>query len=206
MDKGPKWTNEVLRCAVDLPGDLMEIGVFRGATLRLMLKARAATAKARASHTFAFAQSVWAVDSWQGMAKPGPHDDKSYPKGKFGHVTFEAFLDEMNRHGWPACSFTPLKGFVPQVLQGIPAEAQLSFVHIDLDQFQPTVDAASWAWKHLNPGGVLAFHDWYPAKAILAAAGISQFMHNVMASSLCPIRCAVEADEFIMYKPTTWEG
>lgn len=199
--KGPKWTAELERCLLELSGDIMEIGVFRGGTFNQMLCALRRMAEPRTKHTFNFLPKTYAVDSWEGMAAPGPLDGDQYPKGKFSQATVEVFHQGMAQRGWSKEDYVACKGWVPEVLLKFPADLSLSFVHVDLDQFQPTVDAAEWAWRHLPQGGVIAFHDWYPAKAQYAAAGISTFLHTVADRLSGRLEMLVEGDELMLVKP-----
>ena len=53
-----------------------------------------------------------------------------------------------------------------------------SFVHLDLDHYEPTRLAAHWAWAHLSPHGVLACHD-YNGTAANASGGIQHFLREL---------------------------
>lgn len=196
MSKGPKW-HKALRQGLShsVGGDLMEMGVFRGDTLRLMLEARKEMDRM---------VDVWAVDSWEGMPTPGPGDNNEYPKGKFGHVDVAEFNRGMAKAGWYAGDYIVVKGFVPEVFvrgPAWPANLRFGFVHVDLDQFQTTIEAARWAWPRILSGGALAFHDWYPGKDKLAAAGISCVLHELCEAAAWGLTVLIEEDELILIKP-----
>ncbi|MCH8809351.1 MAG: hypothetical protein IH993_05895, partial [Proteobacteria bacterium] len=51
------------------------------------------------------------------------------------------------------------EGWVPQVFSGLP-ETAWSFVHLDLDMYQPTLDGLRYFYPRLNKGGVIINDDY----------------------------------------------
>jgi hypothetical protein len=146
-------------------GDFAEIGVFRGAAFSRL--ARLAEASGRMAH---------AIDSFVGMAEPGEHDGDRYPKGRFGIGGPEAFRDIMDRNGVQRAAYQVHAGYVPQVLDSITPETRFALAVIDLDHYQPTVDAMRWVWDHLEPGGIMALDDYYPGQPKLASRAIGEWL------------------------------
>ena len=173
-------------------GPLCEIGVFKGATFRLLLQA-----------AILLKTEAHAVDSFRGMAKPGPMDDGDtfYPEGKFdigGPNAFRAIVAGWQLAGglerlrvWP--------GYVPAVLDTLSPGSRFGFVHVDLDQYQPTLDAGRWAWEHTLVGGCVAFHDYLPKinHGRLATAAIDVLENELKGGSFY-----VEGDEALFFKLT----
>jgi len=147
----------------------MEIGVHKGSSFARMVEI---------AHRLGF--KAYAVDSFEGMAEPGERDEGHYPAGKFdvgGLSGFTAvFLELMKRHNLPEGSWVAHQGWVPDVLSDFPDEQRFGFIRIDLDHYQPTLDAARWAVRHLLPEGILSFHDWFPDRTTLAAGAINEFI------------------------------
>lgn len=203
--KGPKWIGALARRALQLPGDVCEVGVLEGGTLMLMLDTVQKTAVLRSMHVNATPVRVHAVDSWRGMPQPGPKDGDAYPKGFFSQVTFDVFRGKLRELGHPDASYDAWQGWVPEVFQTMPMDLTFSFVHIDLDHYETTLAAADWAWQRLVPGGVVAFHDWRPAQSLLAPAAVTVFLDRVAREGDGLLSVAVEDDEFMVVRPG-WRG
>jgi len=153
---------ELVDATADVPGDLMEIGVWYGFTF-LPLALRAGT-RLRKAH---------AVDSFAGMAEPTPLDREPdgscrFPAGVL--AADRAALESAIRPIAADCRIW--QGFVPEVLDRISLPAGLAFAHLDLDQYAPTRAALAWTWPRLNPGGIVAVHDYIPGQRRLATAGV----------------------------------
>ncbi|MCI8743976.1 MAG: hypothetical protein HFG62_02590 [Lachnospiraceae bacterium] len=50
------------------------------------------------------------------------------------------------------------KGYVPETLTGI--DDSFAFVSLDMDIYQPTLDALEFFWARLSPGGYIFVHDY----------------------------------------------
>ena len=130
-------------------GPRIEFGVFRGATLRLMLEHPGPT---------------YGVDSWQGMAAPSARDIKDgwnpYPKGRLAapppHLPGARLI----------------QGWAPEVLDICP-QGPFAFAHVDLDQHQPTAAVLPWLWRRMAPGGIIVCDDWFSDRDWLAAGAIN---------------------------------
>jgi len=151
--------------ALQVEGDLIELGVWRGDTFVGI--AEACTRHLRTCH---------AVDSWQGMAPPterdvGPDGRCEYPTGGLA-ADLGAFRKRMVPYGdvvrvWP--------GWIPEVLYGLP-DVRYCFAHVDLDQYAPTIAALEWVWMRMRPGGIVAAHDYFPGRAHLASAAVDEWL------------------------------
>lgn len=146
-------------------GAFVEMGVFWGQTLVPMSHYLLSGGDTR---------PVYGIDSFDGMGKPTEkdfdQDATKYPEG-----CLKSDMDWV-RQSCPE-NVRLLKGWVPQVLDKCP-ETQVAFCHIDLDQFQPTLEGLRWAWPRLVPGGVIAIHDWFPAENIYASGGVKAFLEE----------------------------
>jgi hypothetical protein len=167
----------LLPLVAGVPGDFLELGVWRGATFVPL--ARAAAERGRVAH---------AVDSFEGMLPPSEKDRdekgrQSYPAGALsagGTADFErlvAGMDNVRIHA----------GFVPPVLRSIETPAGVAFAHVDLDQYLPTRLALEWLWTRANPGGLIVCHDYWPGRRCLAALAIDEFRGSLGLP--IPTRC-----------------
>jgi len=137
------------------PGDRIEFGVLSGGTLGKM-----------SNHP----GKTFGVDSFEGMGEPSQHDIKDgvnqYPKGRLMAPMSDA------RRNAPRAIL--IKGFVPQVLSVVP-NGPYAFADVDLDHYQPTLDALEWLWPRMLPGGVIITDDHFPGRDWLAARAINEF-------------------------------
>lgn len=161
-------------CAVAIrakaAGDVLEAGVFRGASFRHLLRSRPSTAHA------------WGVDSFRGMGKPGKHDHapngaSPYPEGKFDVGGAALLREELRGAGYKG--FTLVEGYVPEVLGRLGQIRRLAVAYLDLDHYRPTLFAARWIWDRLSPGGVILFDDFLSTQRDrLATRAAVEFMRS----------------------------
>jgi hypothetical protein len=139
-----KWMlRELLKVARPLPGDTAECGTWRGGSSWLICKGTQGSGKTH--HAF---------DSFQGLSAPQPQDGSHFKAGELA-VTEEDFRARLKDFeqlrvyaGWIPSRF-------PEVL-----ERKFSFVHIDVDLYQPTRDSIEFFYPRLVPGGVLLLDDY----------------------------------------------
>lgn len=152
---------ELLRGVIDLEGDIAEFGVWYGTTFMPM--AELARLKGRTIH---------AVDSFIGFAERTDRDgDRFYAKGKLsanGTRTFKTLTRPFN-------NVVIHEGFVPDILKEM-ANISFSFVHLDLDQYAPTIESLKFLWGRMVSGGVIACHDWNCDSDMYAAGAIKDWM------------------------------
>jgi len=145
-----------------IAGSWVECGVFTGFSgLTLCLAARSADA-AFDGTGFHF------VDSFEGLSPPVAQDQHSVasdagagvrvpPVIGAGHfrVDFEGVKAAFGE--FPGVQFH--KGWIPDVLRTLP-ETTWSFVHVDVDLYQPTRDCLEYFLPRLAPGGVIVCDDY----------------------------------------------
>jgi len=139
------------------PGDLAEFGVWHGTTFMPMAELARIHGK-----------RIHAVDSFAGMAQETPRDGGQFRKGALdvgGSAVFRMLVKPFG--GTVAVH----EGFVPNVLREL-ADARFAFVHLDLDQYAPTLAALRFLWPRMERGGVLVCHDWFVDRDTLAAGAI----------------------------------
>lgn len=121
------------------PGDIVEVGVYRGGSATLL--AEIARAKGCRLHLF---------DTFRGMPFAGV-DDK-HQVGDF-HDTSLAAVRELV----PDALFYP--GVFPSTLLEFWAARPLSFVHCDVDQYESTRSVIEHLWPPIVLGGIMWFDD-----------------------------------------------
>jgi hypothetical protein len=145
----------------DIPGDLIETGVWRGGAtifMRAVLKAYEVTDRV-----------VWVADSFEGLPEP---DAEKYPieaKVHAGPVMrkvydhFAASLDEVQRnflaYGLLDDQVRFVKGWFKDTLASAPIEA-LSVMRLDGDYYESTMDALVNLYDKLSIGGYAIIDDY----------------------------------------------
>ena len=126
-------------------GPVVEVGVYRGGSALAL----SSELRGRELHLF---------DTFKGIPEKTPHLD-GIDVGHFSDVS----LDEVKAL-LPFAHFHV--GFFPDTLPDDLTD--LSFVHIDCDQYETCKNAIEKLWPRLLPGGVMAFDD-YPFQGIKKA-------------------------------------
>jgi len=140
----------------DVPGDVIETGVWRGGAaifMRGLLKAHGATDRI-----------VWAADSFEGLPPP---DRARYPKETT--IEFHRFADlavsleevraNFDRYGLLDGQVRFLKGWFRDTLPSAPIE-RLAIMRLDGDMYESTMDALASLYPKLSPGGFAIVDDY----------------------------------------------
>jgi len=151
----------------DVPGDLVECGVWRGGSVMLMaytLLARGCTDR-----------TIWLYDTFDGMPPPGDEDvqemtgrrareilderERSQDDPFWGIAPRELVERNLRRTRYPMHRFRFVEG---DVMETIPAEAPLSLsvLRLDTDWYQSTKHELEQLYPRLSPGGVLIVDDY----------------------------------------------
>lgn len=107
------------------------------------------------------------IDSFEGVSNAESHDHIYTLNTESGKViksiasnTFTAEFDLVSKKIKPYFPAINLhKGWVPEVFDQL-EEQQWAFVHVDVDQYQPTYDCLCYFYPRLSPGGVLVNDDY----------------------------------------------
>jgi O-methyltransferase len=157
-----------------IPGDLIETGVWRGGStifMRAVLKAYDIRNRA-----------VWVADSFAGLPPPDP---LNYPsdQGDIHHtfdylrVTLEEVRANFKRYGLLDDQVHFLKGWFKDTLPGAPIE-RLAVLRLDGDMYESTMDALTNLYPKLQPGGYIIIDD-YALPGCRAAVGDFRTSHRI---------------------------
>lgn len=148
----------------DVPGDLVETGVWRGGTaifMRAVLKSLGDPDRC-----------VWVADSFQGLPKPRPQDaqDAGDVHWRFGQLAIP--LDEVKanftRYELLDDRVRFLPGWFSETLPGAPID-QIAVLRVDADMHGSTMDVLSALYSRVSVGGYVIIDD-YLALAQCASA------------------------------------
>jgi hypothetical protein len=159
---------EMFRLTIDLPGDIVELGVFRGASLMTwanLLEIRNMGDRQK---------QVFGFDNWSGFKELHPKDGKEDRRvdkigGGFDGSAYEAALEDAIRI-FDSDRFIPhkprvklVKGDIEQTLPRFVRDnpgLRLSLVHFDCDVYAPTRVALEQLWPLVVPGGIAVFDEY----------------------------------------------
>ena len=157
---------ELFQKVIDLPGDIVELGVYYGISLMSwanFLEIRCMGDRQR---------RVWGFDSYTGLSALVPEDGAAKPevdKVEGGYLSSYAGMLEAIRI-FDADRFIPHKArvklvkgdiceTVPQWVKDNPG-VRISLLHCDCDLYQPTLTALQHLWPLVVSGGVIAFDEY----------------------------------------------
>lgn len=147
-----QWS--LARHAALLGGDFVEMGVHLGI----------------GSHLFGFVldrygsghQALWSIDSFEGLSEPDASDvnpqngETFWRKHSLNNVSVPYIRSMLGQH---SCKVHVVQGWIPDVFKDISLD-NVAFVHIDVDIHQPTIDALSFIYDKVVPGGIMLFDDY----------------------------------------------
>jgi hypothetical protein len=159
---------ELFKMTLDVPGDIAELGVFRG--LGFMTWANLLETFAVGDRT----KVVWGFDNWKGFVDFSSEDgsETAGVNKVLGGFNPEPFFAELN----DAIKIFDMDRFIPwksrvklvngQIEETIPRfleenpGVRFSLIHFDCDLYAPTKAALEGLWDRLSRGGVLIFDEY----------------------------------------------
>jgi len=145
----------------EIPGAVIEVGVWRGGSGALMA-ARCAE--------LGISEPTFLCDTWTGMVKTG-EVDIYYRDGKHDD-TSKQIVEQLVRRMDLADRVQLLEGIFPDATGAAAEDHAFRLVHIDVDVYQSAFDVFEWAWPRLSAGGVVVFDDY----GCPATPGIPRFV------------------------------
>ena len=156
---------QLIRMTGHVPGDTAECGVYRGASSWLIAAfARQSVEQPKQHHMF---------DSYEGLSQPGPLDGGHWVKGALSAGedivadNLAPFRDILHFH----------KGWIPEKFPDV-ADRRFSFVHVDVDLFEPTRDSIHFFYERLNPGAVFLCDDYACTTCPGATRAVDDFLKD----------------------------
>ena len=156
---------QLLRLTQSVPGDTAECGVFMGCGSHIILESNQSQPLQRTHHIF---------DSFEGLSTPSGQDGKYWRVGDLS-----VGLEEVRKN---LSSFSDVrfhKGWIPDRFHEV-AEARFSFVHVDVDLYQPTLESVQFFYDRMNPGGIFVCDDY----GFLTCPGATSAIDGFLASKI----------------------
>jgi hypothetical protein len=169
---GRRRLDNLIECVInvlrdDVPGDLIETGVWRGGSTILMRGILAAWADG--------GRRVWVADSFEGVPAP---DAERYPADREVRldgistleVSVEAVRANFDRYGLLDEQVVFLPGWFRDTLAAAPIDS-LSVLRLDGDLYESTMDALRALYPKLSVGGYVIVDDYGGIDACRQAVG-----------------------------------
>lgn len=147
-----------------LGGDVMECGVWRGGSAKLLYEKIRKIAPEKHLHLF---------DSFEGMAETDAALDR-HEAGDFSDTSLQHVQNFITGSDGDDAAVVFHKGWIPQSFAGL-EDLKFCFVHIDLDLHQSILDALAFVYPRLHPRGVIIFDDYGFASCAGARKAVDEF-------------------------------
>lgn len=151
-----------------VPGDTVECGAFHGGGSYLIMRGQEGGAR-KIHHIF---------DSFRGLSEPQPEDNPTGSLSPFWSphdlAAAETVVHE-NLNGWG--EFRTYSGWIPDEFHRVDGRS-FSFVHLDVDLYQPTLDAISFFYGRTAPGGLIVCDDYGSQLCPGAKRAIDEFLND----------------------------
>lgn len=155
------WTlSQMLAQALNVEGDVMEAGVFRGGTARLL---KLGVQKAGGG------RNLLLFDSFEGMESVSRTADR-HQQGDFADTSLEGVQSVVGVE--PFIDYR--KGWIPATFAGLERRA-FCFAHIDLDLYQSIIDCLEFLYPRMSRGAVVVFDDYGFPSCPGARRAVEQF-------------------------------
>ncbi len=140
--------HQIVQTLSDLPGDILEVGVWRGGTGAVL---------AAAAKRWKPDSSVWLCDTFSGVVKAGAYD-ASYVGGEHADTSVSIVADLIGRMGLTNSQI--LAGTFPDQTGDHIADRPIALCHIDVDVYQSAAEVVTWAAPRMARGAVMVFDDY----------------------------------------------
>ncbi|MGE0683316.1 MAG: TylF/MycF/NovP-related O-methyltransferase [Candidatus Binatia bacterium] len=154
-----------------VPGDVCEVGCYRGLSARLIASTLSEMDKKAPFHL---------CDSFEGLSEFSAVDrsdfhDMDQPEKRRKYV---CSLERVQQNLREFDFIVYHKGWIPEPFQPL-VDSRFCFVHIDVDLYQPTRDSFEFFYPRLSPNGVMVFDDYGSVKFPGARQAIDECLGRV---------------------------
>lgn len=140
---------QLIERGAHVPGDVLEVGVWRGGTGVLM---------AHAASLFSPASRVFLADTFSGVVKAGDQDT-NYKGGEHADTSVAIVEELIAAFGLENVRL--LVGIYPEGIDTTTmGDGPLKLCHIDVDTYASAKAIFEHVWPRMSPGGVVVFDDY----------------------------------------------
>jgi O-methyltransferase len=157
---------QLVREVRNVPGDIVEVGVWRGGTGAIL-----ASAAAR----WKPASRVYLCDTFAGVVKASAHDS-AYTGGEHSDTSIELVRGLVDRLELRNVELLP--GIFPDETAGRVRSGTIALAHVDVDVYQSALDVVAWVRERMPAGGILVFDDY----GFRGCDGVTRLVHELRES------------------------
>ena len=160
----------------DVPGDLIECGVWRGGACILMRAVLAAYGDET--------RSVWLADSFAGLPPPDTANykaDKGLRMDRYADILGVSEAEvraNFQRYGLLDDRVRFLPGWFKDTLHDAPID-RIAVLRLDGDLYESTIQALDALYPRVSPGGFCIIDDYHPVKACEQAVTDYRAKHGI---------------------------
>jgi len=146
-------------------GDIAEVGVYRGGSAKLLAKT--------VLTIFQSVKEVHVFDTFSGMPEIDSTKDNHHKKGDFAGTS----LDVVQKYLADCSNVFIHPGFFPDTTQEI-LDIPFSFVHIDVDIYQSTLDCCKFFYPKMPHNGIMVCDDYGFPSCLGAKLAMDEFFRD----------------------------
>lgn len=155
------FLDQLAGSVVDVAGDTAECGVYMGASSWLICNQIRGYKKTH--HIF---------DSFEGLSKPDEFDGEYWQKGDMS-VDIRKVNEVLSNFDFVEYH----KGWIPERFADVD-DNKFSFIHIDVDLYEPTRDSIEFFYERMNKNGILLCDDYGFESCPGATRAMDEFFKN----------------------------
>lgn len=152
---------QLLRLTSSIPGDTAECGVYKGCSSYIILESNKRSAFDRMHHIF---------DSFEGLSNPSERDGEHWSAND---LSIEEEIVKKNLIEFGEVKL--YKGWIPSRFDDV-RDCKFSFVHVDVDLHEPTLDSIKFFYERINTGGIFVCDDYGFLTCPGATAAMDEFL------------------------------
>jgi len=134
----------------DIPGALIEIGVWRGGSGALI---------AKKALLCGIKENVYLCDTFEGIVKTDKTKDSLYQNGAHSDTSVK-IVEKLVYDKMKLENIKILKGIFPEETKHMLQDNKFRFCHIDVDVYQSSRDIVDWIWDKISAGGIIVYDDY----------------------------------------------
>jgi O-methyltransferase len=152
---------QLLRLTSNIPGDTAECGVYKGCSSYIILDSNKRSSSGRVHHIF---------DSFEGLSNPSGKDGQYWTAND---LSINEDFVKKNLNDFSNVRF--YRGWIPSRFDEA-RESTFSFVHVDVDLYEPTLDSIRFFYERMNTGGIFVCDDYGFLTCPGATAAMDEFL------------------------------
>ena len=168
----------------DLPGDIVEVGVFKGSGISSFMKFIEIYCPNSNKKVIGF-DIFDTIEAKEILEKDGEIDKDNmivvYDRVSSNDLTLESVTNRLNQTKISSDKFKLIKGDVQHSIPKFIEENigfRISLLYIDVDLDRPTYFTLKYLWDRILPGGVILF-DEYEYHKFSESAGVEKFLKEI---------------------------